>query len=303
MSVPKSSSQNSVTFVNLEGGIGNQLFQYVAGLYVSRNIGTDLVLNISRVLGNRHSGHCITNFDLPGVSRVDFVSNTPKIDNRLVRSFRYRNKFGNINLKVYFEKPQQLEATVLQMKGNRGLSGYFQTSRYLDLLVNHQVSLNDLSLLNPSIEYLTMVAELKKTSPIIVHVRRGDYLSHQHRFGILSKKYYESAVASLKSENQEKEIWLFSDDFPRVKLEFRDIDFGSKIRYMEETSTMVPAEVMKLMSLGSAKVIANSTFSWWSAYLNQPGTEVIVPTPWFRQLDSDTSLLLPYWINCPAQWD
>ena len=290
------------TSVNLEGGLGNQLFQYAAGLYVSHRLGTNLVLNNSRVMGNRHSGHCITDFILPGVLSIETNSNTPRADNRFLRKLRYNSNFGNPKLKILFEGNSQFKTKFERIKRNRGISGYFQTYEYLKYLECNELSLRSLSLVAPSRKYLKLVEESRKASPIMMHVRRGDYFAHRETFGILSKKYYEAAYLMLANGSPDREIWIFSDDFSRVREEFRGFSRHSQVRFLEETSQMAHAEVLSLMSTGSSYLIGNSTFSWWAAYSSGPKTEVVMPRPWFRNKNVEGSLLLPTWHECDSIW-
>ncbi len=293
---------DNFTLVNLEGGVGNQLFQYAAGLYVSKKINSNLVLNISRITGNRHSGYCITDFELPGVTYIDSTSNEPRFDNRALRLIRYFQNTGNPRLKILFEDGLGFKSKLKSIKKNRGISGYFQTCEYLNDLEEGSLSLRNLRLIQPSSLYSSLLDRSRNIQPIMMHVRRGDYLAHRESIGILSMNYYKEALSSLSYKYHNREIWVFSDEFTRVKSEFREFTTFSQLRFMEETSMMSSVEILRLMSSGSAILTANSTLSWWAGYLSRPETEVVVPNPWFRQPTTKNDLLVPTWNFCQSDW-
>ena len=130
-------------------------------------------------------------------------------------------------------------------------------------------------------------------TPIIIHYRFGDYVGN-HNFGRPSQSYYLECLESISQANNEVNIWVFSDDITKAKLEFPSA-YKSRVRWIDDLDDSVAA-TFEVMRLGSAYIIANSTFSWWAAYLNRRQTNTVyVPKPWFRKMSDPVQM-------CPVGW-
>jgi hypothetical protein len=135
------------------------------------------------------------------------------------------------------------------------------------------------------------LAQVEK--PILVHVRLGDYVSID-TFGIPSESYYEGALTYiLKNSNLDK-IWLFSNE-PEKAIDLLPEWAQAKIRIIPDSS-LTPAETLELMRHCHAFVIANSTFSWWGAYLSYNRDSLKAgPTPWFKGEPSPKDIIPETW--------
>lgn len=288
--------------INLEGGIGNQLFQYVAGLALAKQLECSLTINISRIQNNRHGGKCITDFGLESNCRVESVKNSPKIDNRVTRAVRLQMHPMLTSHKGFFSRHSGFDEVLLRMPRGTQLNGYFQTFRYQELLAANQIDIRDLNLKSPSILFRSLETQAYYSLPVVLHVRRGDYLSLSKEFGLLSSNYYHEALQRIRLEFPNKEIWIYSDDFKIAKKVLEEIGGGFNLRFMEETASMSAPEVLLLMSIGAAHIIANSSFSWWSASLSRSTKAVIAPEPWFRNRPTPEELIPRDWEIQEAQW-
>jgi hypothetical protein len=288
--------------VNLEGGVGNQLFQYAAGLALAKQLECSLTINVSRVEKNRHGGKCITDFGLESNCRVESVKNSPKIDNRLSRAVRLQLHPMLTSHKGFFSRHSGFDEVLLRMPKGTQLNGYFQTFRYQELLAANQLDLRDLKLKSPSIDFSSLELQANRVLPVVLHIRRGDYLSLTEEFGLLSSKYYLEALRRMNAEFPEKEIWVYSDDFKTAKNVLDELGHGFNFRFMEETARMPAPEVLLLMSMGAAHIIANSSFSWWGASLSRSTKAVIAPDPWFRSRPTPEELIPKDWQTQKAQW-
>jgi hypothetical protein len=124
--------------------------------------------------------------------------------------------------------------------------------------------------------------------PLVVHIRRGDYLLNP-QLGLLSKQYYSGNIGHILKETQAKSIWLFSNDL-ESPLEFIPEQFWSQTRVMN-FDNISDLEALEMMKLGHAFLIANSSFSWWAAYLsNADSRNIYVPEPWFSELPTPADL-------------
>lgn len=288
--------------VNLEGGIGNQMFQYVAGLYIAIKLDCALVLNDSRVIANRHGGSCITDFVLPRVARISSGSNKPKFDNRITRNIRNRFDCGADRFKIFFETGPGFDAELEKLKIGRTISGYFQTREYVEYVRQRLEGFGTLELRQESSLFKKLKDRINLVDPVCLHVRRGDYYAHRDSFGILSSKYYESALGQVKAEYKDREVWVYSDQINQVKKEFDGIFQDRKLVFVDSSNALSPVEALKLMTLSSVHIVGNSSFSWWGAYFSKSSKQVIAPSPWFRNLRTSDTILPTDWTLCNSRW-
>ena len=140
-----------------------------------------------------------------------------------------------------------------------------------------------------------MLIKIKSANSIAIHIRRGDYINDvitSQYHGSCSLDYYLEAIKLLTSENKDSTLVFFSDDSDWVKKELNDLPYSKIIvgHNKDENSW----KDMLLMSSCHHNIIANSSFSWWAAWLNEnPEKKVIAPKEWFKTKDLDTLTLLP----------
>jgi hypothetical protein len=183
-------------------------------------------------------------------------------------------------------------------RGNNFLIGYFQSAIWAQSIYsNHLLSLK----LVEDTEQVRRYRELSKfEQPLVVHVRLGDYLS-EGSLGIPSENYYHDAIYKQIASGIYKKIWLFSDE-PKNALDMLPKNLPLDIRVIEH-SGVTSAETLEIMRLGYGYVIANSTFSWWGAYLSYfKNPKVIFPIPWFRFLQDPAGLTPTEWEGMNAQY-
>jgi hypothetical protein len=168
--------------------------------------------------------------------------------------------------------------------------GYFQSYRYAEQSLSVLQAIEPVSI-GPELEEIVKLAE--REIPLVVHFRLGDYLNESD-FGIPGKSYYNSAITTSWSTGLYKSIWVFSDDIPSAKIIFPE-KLSKYVRWIDNVDGS-PASTLHAMRFGRGYVIANSTFSWWGAYLSMTeNAPVIAPTPWFKGMDSPKELLPPNW--------
>jgi hypothetical protein len=180
----------------------------------------------------------------------------------------------------------------LKMDKSQYLIGYFQTFK----LASKPEVFSKLYDLEPEgINKLIegTISELKSNFVVILHIRLGDYLQEKN-FGVPDTSYYRAAIKRIMLIESNIKIWIFSDDLCRAKTilprEFLDLYY-----YFNEPM-LTPAETLQIMRYGSAYIIANSTYSWWAAFLSKSTRPTIVaPTPWFMNIKEPNEL-------CPEEW-
>jgi hypothetical protein len=300
----------------LTGGLGNQLFQTSAVLHFvnSRRIEIDVV-NLNPRKNSKEQAELLS-LNLP--ESINFLEKKHKnliskvigynlrsgyLPRRLETSFlfrKFRNSLSFLILFYFLRVPFFVRVsrdlgndTNLQAGDqNEILIGYFQSE-----LAAQEIKKIKKSLFEGVCEelYQKYLLLSQAEQPILVHVRLGDYLA-EDSFGIMSAEYYKESITNLWQSGRYKKIWLFSDQpndaMARIPEELRD-----KTRLMD-TESLESAEALRIMTVCKAFVIANSTFSWWGAYLrNEIEGPVFAPKPWFKGLPEPTNLIPSDWIR------
>jgi hypothetical protein len=179
-----------------------------------------------------------------------------------------------------------------QPAGSR-IRGYFQSWRLVADAVAQGAPRRP-TLRQESPWLVAMRDEAEETQPIMVHVRRGDYVGHD--FGLVGEPYYVSAIERLRVSGLSGPIWIFSDEPDKVP--------GGLVDAARMVASPAGAhEDLVLMSHGAGNVIANSTFSWWGAWMNPRDVPVVYPDPWFKSLPANADLVPPWWTAQKSSWE
>lgn len=158
---------------------------------------------------------------------------------------------------------------------NYFVTGFFQDKQYFD---NIDISFKEFNLSKANREYLE---QIKRTNSVAIHVRRGDYLQPPYDEiygGICTSKYYQEAVEIIKGKLKDPVFYIFSNDKDWVK---NNMNIQNAI-YIDCNTGMNSAIDLYLMAHAKANIIANSSFSFWGAYLNRRKPFVVYPQKWFK---------------------
>jgi hypothetical protein len=294
-----SDTLSRMIIVNIKGGLGNQMFQYALGRKLALQNNDELKLDIAQV-SNTNVADTYRPFRL----RAFNISATEAAGKD---SERFRYPYGKVSwalekfrTKILRQFNTGFEPAILQKKGNIYLDGYFQSPKYFDDI--RDVLLQDFTLKAALGTDAATFADMMDGNAVSLHVRRGDYVSNpkvQKLYGSCSLAYYKAAIEEIKKEILTPVWFIFSDDIAWVKQNLPLPDSSVFIEGKEITD----AEELLLMSHCAHNVIANSSFSWWGAWLNRnPEKTVIAPTPWFDYDPDFTSDILPTtWKQLPKQ--
>ena len=285
---------NSVTItVQLRGGLGNQLFQYAAGYALSKKSNSTLLLDtglLPMTTVNRGGVSLwpeqISTFAHEGVIQSP-NAHSPR-GTRLRQSLAgFERQLGDRNLYGYrgssvfaYERGESLEKFNRLTSGAR-INAYCNSPKFFTGF--EQSLLNQIkSLVSPTDWYLKTLSQISIEQPIFLHVRWGDYLNLKHVYGEISPKYYSSSVDLMRElTHKDRPIWLSSDD-PEGASDFLKSHLSIE-RVLDSPSTSPPLETVLLMGSGSGLVAANSSFSWWAAFVggNNHHFDVVFPRPLF----------------------
>lgn len=287
---------------NLIGGLGNQMFQYACGRAASLRTGQSF-----RVATDQFSAYSLHNgFELERVFKAEMLQAT---DAELKSLLGWQS---HPTLRRLFGRPAMRWATqhnwcnephfqywpgITQVQGPAYLHGYWQSERYFDGVAD-QIR-KDFSFSMPWDETDLAVRERMRAQPCAsLHVRRGDYTlaKNQDVYASCDIDYYRSAIRVLRERVPDIRLFAFSDDPDWVEAQLAK-EFGP-IETIRHNSGKRSSNDMRLMSQADHHIIANSSFSWWGAWLNpKPQKIVITPRNWFANDTYDVDLVPASWIR------
>ncbi|MCM2322904.1 MAG: alpha-1,2-fucosyltransferase [Oligoflexia bacterium] len=277
---------------NLTVGLGNQLFQYAAGLALARARGTTLATDALSAAGcsERHNEierfFAISARTCP-VAELRERSVFFKFPAAVQRRLRWKPHLLSTVFGRYFvpESGFAFDPAPLASAADEAyLLGYWQAPAYF---ASVEAELRgELTFKRPlSSEGLQLRDRLTETTSVSVHIRRGDYMSAAalKLHGMCGLDYYERAVRKLQELYAGIECFVFSDDIAWAKENLR---VSAPLTFISHTTGATADEDLHLMSLCRHHIVANSTFSWWGAWLNpSPKKTVLAPARWFQDED------------------
>lgn len=282
--------------VQLKGGLGNQLFQYALGHRLATERQVPLRLDISSY----------DNDPLKRTYRLDhFHINAQLTKSSLMRLYRhdwrrYRWLRAITGAAQVISEAQSfvLDDKVFSAPKRAYLRGYWQHPQYFEAIAptirQHFQIKTPIDTLNQ-----TWLDKIRFVNSVAIHIRRGDYVTQpttQQLHGNLSLIYYQAAAQAMLQTIENPHFFVFSDDPDWVRAEFR---LPAPMWVIEHNRSEKDYEDLRLMSSCQHHIIANSTFSWWAAWLAQSAQQVVIaPVPWM--IGSRTpieGLYLPHWLK------
>lgn len=284
------------------GGLGNQLFSYACGRAVATRLECPLYVDVGG-FGRQPADETPRSFALDWLidpARGVVTTSSPP-QSRLLRAARRR--FGGLMPSSEFhERSFAYDARILSVRRGVSLKGYFQSWRYFEAIAT-ELRAELTSRAPASAWFREQRSHLGGRTPwIAVHVRRGDYtLAKNVEFhGLLGPDYYRQSLEAMKARLPNARVVLFSDDPGSA------VELITPIHSIDHVVVPPPEvhamESIALMGHASALVIANSSFSWWGAWLADPElTPVAAPSPWFSGAHvAEGDLCPPQWLRLPA---
>lgn len=292
--------------IRLEGGLGNQMFQYAFGRALSLQNNCELFFDDS-YFKNQYGDR----FD-NGLSRrkleLDIFSFHLSLWNNRICNFFPNNFFQKTILKI--EKIVGIKSLVHEteygfhdsyctnIKRYTYFVGYWQSPIYFEKF--RKTLLNDFIFKLPSTRNFSLEESIRKSNSISIHVRRGDYLNSidvNSVHGLCSIEYYKNATSIISEKFINIKWFIFSDDIAWCKQNF---NWLKDINLIDSNEDLAYYD-MYLMSICKHNIIANSSFSWWGGWLNDnPDKIVIGPSRWFSniELNSQFKGILPLnWLS------
>ncbi len=277
----------------LFGGAGNQMFQYAAGRALADRLGTDLVLDTRymRLWGDERG------LFLPHYAHARHVEPVALPPSKFDGWLRYGlwRRFGRAP-RFHREREPGFNPAFLDLPDNTYLHGYWQSERYFAPIADRIRA--DLRLTTPLDDANRAMAQRIAEAPVSVsvHVRRGDYLG-SGGFVACPPAYYHAAIAHLRAALAGRiTAFVFSNDPDWARAH---LDLGVETVVVDINDEASGHFDMHLQSLCDHNIIANSTFSWWGAWLNDNAEKrVIAPRQWFaHDRPANPDICPPGWIR------
>lgn len=274
-----------MVIVRISAGLGNQMFQYALFCALEEQ-GVKVKADLSQFKIPKDRRHYeldkVFGLRLPLASPIG--SAILQIGSKITHTLFHKpykethSQFGTFNPEVLLRR-------------NAYLNGYWQSERYfnqIELLIRDRFQF-----VEPlDSDNRARLDEIKNCNSVSLHVRRTDFLK-QNNWAI-SPQYYLRAINTLNNKLDEPVYFVFSDDLIWARNQF----FGPQFRYVEGNTGARSFRDMQLMSHCRHHIIANSTFSWWGAWLNPfAGKIVIAPDCWQPELQGTRDILPQNWVT------
>lgn len=288
-----------MVIVNLIGGLGNQLFQYALGRRLAHLHNTSLKLdpsgfdtyyklhkyslkyfNVEEVFASRQEIKKYRNLFSRALTEVD------------LRIFKYRS--GDYYKRPYVkEKNLSFDENILKTPSDVYLEGYWQTEKYfreISDILRKEFTFK----IPPSVANQRMGDAIRSHNSVSIHIRRSDYITDRassKALGLCDIPYYKRAVSYVAERVEAPHFYVFSDDMNWVRSNFA-LDFP--VTYADINNADTNYEDLRLMSSCKHNIIANSTFSWWGAWLNESEKKIVIaPRNWFNDTSKKSTDLVP----------
>ena len=285
-----SKSSSAPIYLRLMGGLGNQLFQYAAGRSLADTLGVELVIDDRYLVRKfQHTGLAIDAFNIRARLMEEGEKNL--FSETKVRFSRWLKRALRPLANVFWETQFNYDHSLKRLNGGCLLSGFWQSERYINDAPQIRLDLTLKNCLGPGA--LKAKNDIISCESVAVHVRRGDYLQNQktiERYGVCGESYYQNAINKILTLHPKSRFFIFSDDTNWVR---SHLTLPSDSAFVS-ASNISAVEDLVLMSQCKHQIIANSTFSWWGAWLNNHQQKIVIaPTPWFDDSGIASEDLIP----------
>lgn len=283
--------------VKLMGGLGNQMFQYAAAKRLAVKRGTTLKLEISlyrteqKGLTFRHFelDHFNLKYTIAKRNDLFFIVDGEGVKAR-VKRFIIPNKY---RIKMIRENLSKYDESILEALDNVYLEGYWQSEKYfkdIEGIIRKEYLFKD----PQKGENRKLAHMIASTESVSLHIRRGDYISDiktNEIHGACDIDYYFRAITEIEKRTANPHFFVFSDDIQWAK---DNLMINHPVVFVDHNAGHDAFEDMRLISQCMHNIIANSSFSWWGAWLNNnPEKIVVAPAKWNNKKDVDMKDIIP----------
>ena len=304
-------------YLRLMGGMGNQMFQFAMARALCHRTGAELTIDASLMADNESvnsQGISLRTYalDVFGLEadlcekqfgkKILFTRKQDRVKRFGATFFcKATNLFSDRWIAGIVERKKVgFDKSLLKLPRNVFLQGYFPSYRYFEdcqKLIRDEFSFRS----KPDASNQQLMDFMASTNSVSLHVRRGDYISNQNtndKFGVCSLGYYKKAIDYIEEKIENPRYFIFTNDLDYAR---ENMEVDKSAVFVSGNTGHKSFEDMRLMSHCKHNIIANSSFSWWAAWLNNnPHKIVIAPSPVFDKLDiKDKDFFPAEWIKLP----
>lgn len=279
--------------VKIDGGLGNQMFQYAFARKLKHLFPSDKILiditNFKGQTDRRYELKYVFDVDIPVANSIQISQFTFPFSTNTKWGGRIHGHLGKfINRNIYTEKRPNyfsFSEEPLSISHSCYYSGvWFNESYFID--IKNEIR-DAFTFKRPlSSFYQEVKKSIESTNSVSIHVRRGDYLLLDAYKGICEKDYYEKAIKYIKAKVDNPHYFVFSNDIRWCRENLTDLMFNDIYSFVENNDTKNNYIDMQLMACCKHNIIAHSSFSWWATWLNcNPDKKVVAPLRWINSPD------------------
>ncbi len=275
--------------IDILGGLGNQMFQYALARKL-KETGKEVLLDLSWYENCEEREYQLKYYHI----------SIPEADKKMRQDFQVKylddrlwNKFVKRPRNVMIDRCKGVQTKVF-LSDNVKMTGYWQSEKYFMDIRNILLEEFEPQKTLISGAYREKSIEIEKVNSVSVHVRRGDYLLEKNiaaRGGICTNVYYQNAISIMKERVKNPVFYFFSDDINWVKQQYQ----GENIRYIDLSGEAY--EDMWLMKKCKYHIVANSSFSWWGAWLCKNEDQIVIAPSIWKNGSNNTSIHCANWIT------
>lgn len=269
------------------GGLGNQMFIYAFSVALRETFRQEILVDTHYYKSrNFHNG-----LEIERIFGIHLTE--AKLSDKLKMSWYFPNYWIDYHLlgklparkNTVRELPgQKVSLELLDDSSDKFYDGYWQSYQYFDSC--RDVILKEFTFPKISMEdklNFELNERLKnEENSVGIHIRRGDYLKNWKYRGLCGIDYYQKAIAYILEHIKSPKFFLFSDDIDWVKENISPLVKGYDVTFVNWNHSINSYKDMQLMAMCKNLIIANSSFSWWAAYLNQNNPIVVAPEKWIN---------------------
>jgi hypothetical protein len=285
-------SIGAMIIVNIYGGLGNQLFQYAAGRQLAEKHHTTLKLDIENYKTDKRRKYSLQHFNIKENFCTSFDKSIIKGKERIAKWINKKETGA-----IYTEPYPGFDKKMTELGDNTYLDGYWQSEKYFKAI--EKIIRTECRVKEPLSGTNKIFADkIQSMNAVSLHVRRGDYVTDKNTnayHGVCSLDYYQQAIARFTATLNDPCFFIFSDDMGWTKANLSTGNYPAE--YIEHNAG-ANHEDLRLMYLCRHHIIANSSFSWWGAWLSDySNKKIIAPKKWFRAPVTNDDLIPDGWIT------
>lgn len=276
---------------NIYGGLGNQMFQYASGKSISIKNNTELSIDKNLFKNYKVHDFLLDKLNVQYVISNNFNLRNTLISNNYTRAFLSKlNRFKIFQFSLLFEREQfSYNKNIDSMKYNY-MFGYWQSVDYFknirkELLIDFSLK-EKLDTVNER-----LIEKILISNSVSLHVRRGDYLKTKaatNGHGLCSLEYYNDAIKYISERVSSPHFYVFSDDINWVK---KSLKSPFPITFINNNFKN-PEKDLILIKNCKHNITANSSFSWWGAWLNENSDKIVImPSKWMNNMQTPNGLI------------